>query len=153
MNTDNVIIRRAVISDAPEICRLIRSLAEFERMGEKFRVSPEVIVRMMSDENGLRGIIAEKDGRTAGIAAYTTYRLAGFSGRRVVYLEDIFIEEEMRGCGIGRMIFEELKKAARELDAVKIEWKCLAWNENARRFYEKMGGSSDDEWLTYTAYL
>ncbi len=149
----SVTVRAAVPDDAAELCRLIRLLAEYEKMGDKCTADPESIRRMMSEENGLGGLIAEFDGKAVGMAVYSLYRLATFSGKRVLYIEDIFVEQSRRGSGIGKALFEKLKDTAAALDCIKIEWKCLAWNDNARGFYEKQGGTSDDGWLTYTIDL
>lgn len=84
-----VIVRNADVSDAPELCRLIRELAEYEKMPDVCSATPEGIREMMSEPNGLGGIIAEKDGKAVGMAVYSIYRLATFSGKRVFYIEDI----------------------------------------------------------------
>lgn len=144
----DIIIRKAELSDAPELSRLIAGLARFQKMTNS--PSPESLCEMMSEPNGLSGIIAERNGKIVGMAVYSLYRLAIYSGKRVLYLEDIFVDESERGSGVGNMIFDELVKTAKSLDCLKIEWKCLEWNTNARKFYEKRGGFSDPEWLTYT---
>ena len=137
-----VIVRNADVSDAPELCRLIRELAEYEKMSDVCSATPEGIREMMSEPNGL-----------GGMAVYSIYRLATFSGKRVFYIEDIFVEEAERGSGIGKMLFDKINETAKALDCIKIEWKCLGWNSSAQAFYAKQGGVSDDGWLTYTIDL
>ena len=153
MSSDRLIVRRASaasIADAGILCRLIKKLAEYEKMADKCTATPESTAAMMNEENGLGGIIAEYDGEPVGMMVYNTYKLATFSGKRVLYIEDIFIEENMRRMGIGSRLFEEIKKIAEEMQCIKLEWKCLEWNTSAREFYSRMGGVSDPEWLTYT---
>ncbi|MCM1524886.1 MAG: GNAT family N-acetyltransferase [Ruminococcus sp.] len=146
-------VRRADISDAQTVCALMLKLAEFENLQDKFTASPRAVAEMMNEPNGLRGVIAEADGKTAGMAVYNFYKLASFSGKRVMYIEDIFVAEEYRGMGIGKMIFDELILAAKGSGCIKIEWKCLEWNMSARAFYEKAGASAGGGWLTYTLDL
>ena len=153
MNASDITVRRAETADAPELSRLIHELAEYEKMSDKCTATPESAARMMTEENGLRGVIAEKDGKAVGMAVFSLYKLATFSGRRVLYIEDIFVEEALRGFGIGKMLFDEIVNIAKTLECIKIEWKCLAWNSSARSFYESRGGVSDPEWLTYTLDL
>ena len=152
-----VIVRNADVSDAPELCRLIRELAEYEKMSDVCSATPEGIREMMSEPNGLGGIIAEKDGIVSFNDlvenVYSIYRLATFSGKRVFYIEDIFVEEAERGSGIGKLLFDKINETAKALDCIKIEWKCLGWNSSAQAFYAKQGGVSDDGWLTYTIDL
>ena len=153
MNTSNITVRSAVTADAPELSRLIHELAEYEKMSDKCTATPESVARMMTEENGLRGVIAEAKGKAAGMAVFSLYKLATFSGKRVMYIEDIYVEEALRGYGIGKMLFDEMIRTAKSLECIKIEWKCLEWNTSARSFYESRGGISDPEWLTYTLDL
>lgn len=153
MSTSGITVRRAEIADAHELCRLIRELAVYEKMADKCTATPESVCQMMTEPNGLGGIIAEKDGKAVGMMVYSVYKLATFSGRRVFYIEDIFIEENIRGNGIGSMLFDEARRLAKELECIKLEWKCLEWNSSARAFYDRQGGVSDDGWLTYTIDL
>lgn len=147
-----IIVRKAELSDAGELSRLIHALAEFEEMSDECLATPESVERMMSEENGLGGVMAFADGKAVGMALYSLYRLATFAGQRVLYIEDIFVEENMRHEGIGGMMFDMLEKIAEEHSCRKLEWKCLSWNENAKAFYDKRGGSCDPQWLTYTKY-
>ncbi|MBQ5333847.1 MAG: GNAT family N-acetyltransferase [Oscillospiraceae bacterium] len=153
MNASDITVRSAEITDAHELSRLIHELAEYEKMADKCTATPESVSRMMNEENGLRGVIAEMNGKTVGMAVFSLYKLATFSGKRVLYIEDIFVEEALRGYGIGKMIFDEIIRTAESLECIKIEWKCLAWNTSARSFYESRGGVSDPDWLTYTLDL
>ena len=50
-------------------------------------------------------------------------------------------------------LFDEIISTAKELQCIKIEWKCLSWNTPAQKFYHSIGGSADPEWLTYTLDL
>lgn len=153
MDLSEITVRSAEIADAPELSRLIHELAEYEKMSDKCTATPESVARMMTEENGLRGVIAEAKGKAAGMAVFSLYKLATFSGKRVMYIEDIYVEEALRGYGIGKMLFDEMIRTAKSLECIKIEWKCLEWNTSARSFYESRGGISDPEWLTYTLDL
>lgn len=149
----SISVRCADISDAAELCRLIHKLAEYEKMSEQCTLTPHKLAELMGEPNGLGGIIAEQDGRAVGMLVYSVYKLATFSGKRVFYIEDIFVEEPLRGCGTGSALFKKAEKLAKELDCIRLEWKCLSWNENAKSFYEKRGGISDPQWLTYTSEI
>lgn len=147
---NDVLVRAADVSDAEFLCDMLHRLAEFEGMSEKCGTSPSDIAEMLGEENGLFGLVAKIDGNPVGMALISFYRLATFSGRRVCYVEDLFVAEEFRGRGIGRALFERINAISIERGCIKTEWKCLAWNSAARQFYEKIGGCSSDEWLNYT---
>lgn len=88
------------------------------------------------------------------IVAFALYyiRYSTWKGQ-VMYLEDIIVTEEMRGRGIGGMLFERLKAEAREKGWKRMSWQVLEWNEPAIRFYRKLGASLDPEWMNGTLEL
>lgn len=101
-------------------------------------------------QTGVNAVIAECNGKAVGMMLYYFFRIATFSGKRILYIEDIFIDENMRRNGIGNMFFDKAKEIAAKENCSRLEWKCLEWNKNAIAFYEKIGGKISDGWLTYT---
>lgn len=149
-----ITLRSGAAADAELIISYLKRLAEYEKMGDVCNITQTELIKLMNEENGLRVIIAERDGSPVGIMTWYTYKIATFSGKRVFYIEDVFIEDGRRGGGIGTALFAEAKRLAEELGCARLEWKCLDWNVPAQRFYEKIGGElSDDGWLTYTVGL
>lgn len=150
----NIILRNGTDDDAELIVDCLKRLAEYEKMGDVCNITPAALIKLMNEENGLRAVIAEQNGAPVGMMTWYTYKIATFSGRRVFYIEDVFIEEDCRGCGIGTALFGEAKRLANELGCALLEWKCLDWNTSAQKFYEKLGAElSGTEWLTYTLNL
>lgn len=146
---NGLILRKGTDADGELIISCLKKLAEYENLSG-CNITPEVLAGLMNEENGLNVIIAEKDGKAAGIMTYYFYKIATFSGKRVMYIEDIFIEEDMRWGGIGSALFKEASRISKEKGCARLEWKCLDWNTPARSFYEKIGGSvTNDSWLTY----
>lgn len=150
----NIALRNGTDADAELIIGYLKKLAEYEKLEDICNITVEALIKLMNEENGVRAIIAEADGTPVGMMTWYTYKIATFSGRRVFYIEDVFIDESKRGEGIGSALFTEAKRLASELDCARLEWKCLDWNKSAQSFYEKIGGNvSDDSWLTYTINL
>lgn len=150
----DTVLRKGTDADADMIISYLKKLAEYEKLGHICNITPEMLVTLMNEENGLNVIIAEQDGKPAGIMTWYMYKIATFSGKRVFYIEDVYIDEDKRGGGIGSLLFDKAKCLAKENNCARLEWKCLDWNRSARDFYEKTGGVvSKDEWLTYTIDL
>lgn len=150
----DIALRNGTDADAELIIGYLKKLAEYEKLGGICNITPPELIKLMNEENGLHAVIAENDGVPAGMMTWYTYKIATFSGRRVFYIEDVFIDDSKRGGGIGTALFAEAKRLAEELGCARLEWKCLDWNTSAQKFYDKIGGNiSDDGWLTYTINL
>jgi GNAT superfamily N-acetyltransferase len=147
---DELIIRPALEEDAPTVCSFIKQLAEYEKMSDMVTVNDEIIRRLLAEEKAINALIAEKNGLPVGFAVYNFYLLSTFSGRRIMYLEDLFLIPSERGKGTGRKLIAELCRIAVEKNCLKIEWKCLDWNVTSIEFYKKIGAVSDNGWLTFT---
>jgi GNAT superfamily N-acetyltransferase len=66
-----------------------------------------------------------------------------------LYLEDLYVNEEMRGNGFGKKILIKLAKIAKEEGCGRFEWSVLDWNEPAIKFYKSIGAEAMDEWTVY----
>ena len=63
-----------------------------------------------------------------------------------LYLEDLYVQPACRGAGIGKALLSHLGALAVARGYGRFEWSVLDWNENAIRFYEKMGATVMPEW-------
>lgn len=143
-------VRKATEDDVQMLHKFIYELAEFEKLSEMCTITIEELRNLMFEEKSLRAVIAEDDGVAVGMATYYFFKIATFSGKKVLYIEDLYIREDVRGKGFGTQIFDCLRNIAKEKNCSKIEWKCLDWNAPTISFYEKMGGNISDGWLLYT---
>ena len=64
-----------------------------------------------------------------------------------MYLEDFYVNEDFRGLGLGKLLFDRLIKEARRRKLNGIQWQVLEWNEPAINFYKKYNAVMDGEWL------
>jgi hypothetical protein len=67
-------------------------------------------------------------------------------GRPGIFLEDLFVEPEYRGRGIGKALLEHVAAIAVEKGCQRFEWAVLDWNTPAIEFYRAMGAEFMDEW-------
>ena len=63
-----------------------------------------------------------------------------------LYLEDLYVKPSARGQGIGEAMLVRLGRLAVERNYGRFEWCVLDWNEDAIRFYGRMGASLLPEW-------
>jgi GNAT superfamily N-acetyltransferase len=143
---DAVYIRQATEADVPLIVRLIRGLAEYERLLHECEATEErVRASLFGPKPDAEVVIAEADGEAAGFALFF-HNYSTFLARRGIYLEDLFVFPEFRGRGIGRALLVHLARLAVERECGRLEWSVLDWNEPAIRFYRSLGAVPMDEW-------
>ncbi len=140
-------IRPAAQGDVGEILRLIRALAEYEKLAHMAAGTPALLREaLFGPHPSCAALIAERGGRAVGFALYFT-TFSTFLCRPGLYLEDLFVEPEHRGAGIGKALLARLAALAAERGCGRLEWRVLDWNEPSIRFYESLGASLMKEWI------
>jgi len=139
-------IRPAIREDAPVILGFIRALAAYEHDLDAVRATEADLIRDGFGPNPFFScLIAEHNGRAAGFALYF-FSYSTWMGRPGLYLEDIFVDPELRGLGIGKALLERVAALAVEKRCPRLEWEVLDWNTPAIEFYRAMGADFKDEW-------
>ena len=77
------------------------------------------------------------------------HNFSTFLGKPGFYLEDLYVEPEFRGKGIGKALLLRLAALAVERDYGRVEWSVLDWNEPAIGFYKSLGAKPMDEWTVF----
>jgi GNAT superfamily N-acetyltransferase len=143
-------VRPARRGDLARLWELLLGLAEYERMTDKVSGSAEQLGAALFDAPmGLECRVAERDGRLVGYALfYPTF--SSFRTRRMLWLEDLFVEPSERGRGTGEALLAEVCRRGVELGCARVDWYVLDWNAPAIGFYERMGARhAPPEWLAY----
>ncbi|HEY2187894.1 MAG TPA: GNAT family N-acetyltransferase [Caldimonas sp.] len=139
-------LRAAERRDVEAIVALIRGLAEFEKLTHLLEVTPEKLaLHLFGARPVVEAIVAERAGRVVAFALFFT-NFSTFLARPGLYLEDLFVEPEQRGQGIGQALLEQLARTAAARDYGRFEWSVLDWNEGAIRFYQRMGATVMPDW-------
>lgn len=89
--------------------------------------------------------MAERGGSAVGFALFFT-TFSTFLCRPGLYLEDVFVEPEHRGAGIGKALLRHLAALAVERECGRFEWRVLDWNAPSIRFYQSLGAEVLPEW-------
>jgi len=139
-------IRAAQPADVGAIVGLIHGLAEFERLTHLVEVTPDKLApHLFGPRPVAEAIVAERGTRIVAFALFFT-NFSTFLARPGLYLEDLFVEPEARGHGIGQALLEHLARLAAARGCGRFEWSVLDWNKGAIRFYQRMGATVMPDW-------
>jgi GNAT superfamily N-acetyltransferase len=142
-------IRTANSNDVPTIARLIRALAEYERLGHAVVFDETKLhEHLFGPRPYAEVLVAEDGGSVVGFALFF-HSYSTFRGQPGLYLEDLFVEPHQRGKGHGKALLLALARLAVERGCGRLEWAVLNWNEPAIQFYKKLGAVPMNEWTVY----
>ncbi len=141
--------RQAEAKDTPIILSFIKKLAEYEKLLHEVEATEEMIRETLFCADPKAFCVLAEDGEMPVGFALCFYNYSTFQGKPGIYIEDVFVESEFRGHGIGKGFFTYLAKKAIEEDCGRIQWWVLDWNEPSIDFYKKLGAKAMDEWTVY----
>ncbi|MEO6019512.1 MAG: GNAT family N-acetyltransferase [Knoellia sp.] len=144
-------IREATPDDVPAILQLVRDLAVYEKEPDAATATQEQFRAALFPETGTPTTfahVAEMDGEIVGMAIwYLTF--STWTGVNGIWLEDLFVQPEQRGSGIGRELLATLARTCVERGYTRLEWWVLKWNEPSIGFYKSLGAVPQDEWSVF----
>jgi GNAT superfamily N-acetyltransferase len=141
-------IRAAQPHELPLVLRFIRDLARYENL----------LGEVEATEERLRAALFPGEGRPLAECrlAFWKHEPAGFAichsnfstflGLPGLYLEDLFVEPELRGRGIGKSLLLDCAKLANARGCGRMEWTVLDWNEPAKALYRSIGAQEMTTW-------
>ena len=142
---EGINIRQATADDLPAILGLVKELAAYEREPDAVTATIETY-RKSFEQGHFEALVAEYEGRVAGMTLYYT-RYSTWRGP-ILYLEDFVVTENLRGKGIGKVLFEEYIEEGRRRGYAMCIWHVLDWNKPAINFYDKYEVIYDNTWVT-----
>ncbi|KAI0918647.1 hypothetical protein AcW1_009520 [Taiwanofungus camphoratus] len=145
-------IREARVEDVDIIRQLILDLATYEKAPESAKATPELLRRNLFETPYAHTLLAfagpsSAPGKPIGMAMYF-FNYSTWTGKPGLYLEDLYVDSEYRGKGVGKAFFAELGKIAQEKECGRMDWSVLKWNQPSIDFYEKtLGAKAMSEWM------
>jgi GNAT superfamily N-acetyltransferase len=142
----NFTIRSATIEDTALILRFIQELADYEKLLHEV-VADETTLKqnLFGETPHAKVIIGEYHGKPVSFALYF-HNFSTFLGRPGIYLEDLYVQPDMRGKGLGKILLGYLASLTKELNCGRLEWWVLDWNKPAIDFYQSLGAQPMNEW-------
>lgn len=141
-------IRKAVEDDCRLLLEFIKKLAKYEGKLDKVSASESDLHRSIFEERLAGSVFLEIESIPVGYAVYF-YILSTFSGKPVLYIEDIFIDDDFRDKGFGKFLFSYLADLSIKKGCSRLEWSVLSWNKPSIAFYKKFNAKQKKGWENY----
>ncbi|WP_304133649.1 GNAT family N-acetyltransferase [Mesonia mobilis] len=140
-------VRKATKNDMPSVLKLINELAVYEREPDAVEVTVADLERDgFGDQALFNCFVAEAEDKIVGMALFYN-RYSTWKGK-TIHLEDLIVNEDYRGKGIGVQLYKKVMQFALEENIKRVEWVVLDWNTPAVNFYKNTGASVFSEWDT-----
>jgi GNAT superfamily N-acetyltransferase len=142
-------IRLAQPADIADIHRLIYELAVYEKAPEQMVATVDQINGSLFKDNPVAfAHVAVVDEKIVGIALWFL-NYSTWLGKPGIYLEDLFVQPEYRGHGIGKGFMKTLAQLCIERGYERFQWWVLDWNKPSIEFYKSLGAVAMDEWTVF----
>ncbi|KAM6164235.1 thialysine N-epsilon-acetyltransferase [Rhynchocyon petersi] len=142
----SVRIREAHEGDCADILRLIRDLADYEKLSDQVKISEEALRADGFGENPFYHCVVAENHPAPGepqvplVVGFGLYYFIYSTWKgRTVYLEDVYVMPEYRGQGIGSRIIKVVAKVALDKGCSQFRLAVLDWNKRAMDLYKALG--------------
>lgn len=143
----SLFLRHAEPSDAPLILDFLKRLMTFQKLGDEVTATTARIAALLRDGKS-EAVLALQDGEAVGCMIFSATASA-FTGRAGLFLDGFFVDDRMRGQGVGRAMMAHLARLSMDRGGEMLEWGCLDWNQPAIAFYRGLGAYALDEMRVY----
>ena len=97
--------------------------------------------RFFDPQEPVHALVADVDGRLAGLAHYLYHRSTTQLGLSC-YLQDLYTDAALRGRGIARQLIEAVYAQARAAGSPRVYWQTHETNQTAMRLYDQVAEKS-----------
>jgi GNAT superfamily N-acetyltransferase len=140
-------LRPTTPADIPTLHRLMRDFATYEKLQARFKITEaELHAALFAPNPPLDSVLVDAGNTTVGFALWY-FTFGTFSGRHGLFVEDIYVDQQHRGCGIGLALFRHMARIAVQRQCAEMTWNVLDWNTPAIEFYHHLGARPVRGWI------
>ncbi|MFV3380837.1 GNAT family N-acetyltransferase [Pseudomonas sp. NY15354] len=100
-------------------------------------VSASTWQRLLDANEPTHSALAWVDGKAVGMVNWIYHR-SNWSIENACYLQDLYVNTDQRGLGIGRQLIEHVYGVAKAANCIKVHWLTHETNATAIRLYEQV---------------
>ena len=93
--------------------------------------------RLINNELKMFGFVAESEEGVIGFT-HCLFRPSTWTETDYCYLEDLFVDPNIRGKGIGRALINKVVELAKEKNSKRVYWTTQEFNKTARVLYDSI---------------
>jgi GNAT superfamily N-acetyltransferase len=139
------LIRDCQPKDVNTVVDLCQKHADYERASfDPIGKEDGLRKTLFNEQPKLFCLVVEANETIVGYTSYTfdfsTWDVATF-----MHMDCLYLEEDVRGSGIGEALIEKLKQIATDKNCINIQWQTPKFNERAIKFYHRIGGTGKDK--------
>jgi ribosomal protein S18 acetylase RimI-like enzyme len=124
---------------SPELAEDIRSLTK--QIGDNYKELTNQDMKDMLDSSTNHLIVARHGNQVVGMVTLLIYRIPYV---KKAYLDDLIVDAEFRGHGLGSKLLEKALEIAKEKDAAYIDFTSRPRRVAGNTLYEKLGFKKRD---------
>jgi GNAT superfamily N-acetyltransferase len=129
------IVRELRVEDKSRWLELWAGYLEFYKSSISNEQTELTWVRLISNENKMYGFVVEVDNKLAGLA-HCLFRPSTWAEHDYCYLEDLFVDTNVRNNGLGRALMDHVIELAKSRKAKRVYWTTQEFNATARKLYD-----------------
>jgi len=143
---EDYFIRPASINDAEIVFKFINEKSSFDKKMKAFKgdikTNKDLIINTMLGKKKYAFVILSEYGNIINGMAIYYFRYSSFSGRPILWLEDLYVPTDERNKGIGSNLMEYLKCEMLSNKCSCISWTASINNYKGIAFYKKIGAKA-----------
>lgn len=131
--------------ELPELVQLMGEHARFERACFDAADKIPKLEHLIFDRPARLAVwVVEGPESLLGYAAFSR-EVSAWRAEEFLHLDCLFLRPEARSRGLGQTLMHGLAAEARRAGLRQIQWQTPIWNQDAARFYERLGGSAAEK--------
>jgi GNAT superfamily N-acetyltransferase len=114
--------------------------AFYGRQGETalaLNITQTTWMRFLNDNEPVHAFVAEQNGQLVGLVHFIFHR-STTRLNDVCYLQDLYVNQAMRGTGVGRQLIKAVYDAAHTSGSTRVYWQTQDSNTAGRALYDKV---------------
>ncbi|MGE8499393.1 MAG: GNAT family N-acetyltransferase [Pseudomonas sp.] len=128
----HVDVRSACSTDAPDLADLLQQLGKDEPR-------PDTALHLRDLPPHRVVLVAERNRRLVGTCTLNLIEHLAHNFARSAILEDVVVDQNARGLGIGQALISAAMERARSWGCYKVALSSALHREDAHRFYQRLG--------------